>query len=163
VSGSRLQAEAIERLKEINVAYEDLAQFRQAEILSTPQPSNWNSRPSRRSPVVIRPPAPSSKGAQIIPAVPIGVICGGLLIIIGIVSVKPLPIARSQLSDSAFANPEQYTAERLMWDSLWVTGDSADVARRYRVSQAAVLALKVRGEREGWPKPFAAVRQDAVR
>ena len=97
-SGSRLQAEAIERLKEINVAYEVLAQFRQAEILSTPPPSNWNSRPSHRGPLVSRPPAPLSKRAQVIPAVPIGVICVGLLIIIGIASVKP-PIARSQLSD----------------------------------------------------------------
>ena len=161
-SGSRLQAEAIERLKEINVAYQQLAQFRQAEILSTPQPSNWNSRPSRRGPVVIRPPGPLSKGAKISLAVPIGVICCVSLILIGILSVKP-PIARSELSDSVFANPAQFTAERLMWDSLWVTGDSAHVATRYGVSQASVLALKVRGEREGWPKPTGAVTQDAVR
>ena len=48
-SGSPQQAEAISRLKEINVAYRVLEQFRHAEILSTPEPSNRGSRPSRRA------------------------------------------------------------------------------------------------------------------
>ena len=120
---------------------------------------------------MIRPPAPLSKGAKISLAVPYR--CHLLRLADPHwnserqAADRPVATFRQRFhehgSDSVFTNPEQFTADRLMWDSLWVTGDSAHVATRYGVSQASVLALKVRGEREGWPKPSGAVTQDAVR